>query len=88
VPTNHPRHSITETPQLADVLDPLRERLGDQMPPLGELVRRGALAELRSLEARDRAQQAGLASFVDRLKAASAPDLGEADAIRRAQRKP
>jgi len=58
------------------------------MLPLGELVRRGAIAELRSLESRSRAREAALASFVDRLKAAPTPDLDGVDAIRRAQREP
>ena len=86
VPTSHPRHSITETPELADVLRPLRERLGDDMPTLAELVRRGALAELRTLDARERARGVALASFVDRLRAAPAPNLEEVEAIRRATR--
>lgn len=88
VPTSHPRHSITETPELADVLRPLRERLGDDMPTLAELVRRGALAELRALDARERARGAALTSFVDRLRAAPEADLDEVDAIRRAVREP
>ena len=88
MPTSHPRHSITETPELADVLRPLRERLGNEMPTLGELVRRGAVAELRALDARERARGAGLASFVDRLHAAPTPDLAEIDAIRHATRQP
>ena len=88
VPTSHPRHSITETPELADVLRPLRERLGDDMPTLAELLRRGAVAELRALDARERARGAALASFVDRLRAAPAPDLEEVEAIRRTARRP
>jgi hypothetical protein len=88
VPTAHPRHSITETPELAAALEPLRERLGEHMPSLGELVRRGAEAELRQLNARDRARQGGLNTFVTRLRAASAPDLAEAERIRHASRTP
>ncbi|MBA2348840.1 MAG: hypothetical protein H0V81_11150 [Solirubrobacterales bacterium] len=88
MPTSHPRHSITETPALAAALAPLRERLGDQTPSLAELVARGAEARLRELEAQDRARSQTLASFVDRLVAAPAPDLAEADRIRRAVRRP
>ena len=87
MPTQHPRHSITETPELADVLRPLRERLGQQMPTLSELVRKGAQAELRALEARDRAQAVALSSFVARLQAAPSPDLEEIEEIRRTHRR-
>jgi len=88
VPTSHPRHSITETPALAAVLQPLRERLGDQAPTLAELVMRGAEAKLRELDAQDRAKDRALTTFVDRLTAGPAPDLKEARAIRHASRHP
>jgi len=88
MPTRHRRHSITETPELSSVLRPLREQLGDRMPTFSELVRSGALAELRALEARERVRDAGLSSFVDRLRMGSSPDLHEFDAIRRTARNP
>jgi hypothetical protein len=40
------------------------------------------------LDARERARGVALASFVDRLRAAPAPDLEEVEAIRRASRRP
>ena len=86
MPTSHPRHSITETPELAAVLGPLRRRLGDDTPSLGELVQFGAEAKLAEVEAQDRARAARLRTFVDRMAAGPQPDLREADAIRRAVR--
>jgi hypothetical protein len=88
VPTAHPRHSITETPALAAVLEPLRTRLGPDTPSLGELVRRGAQATLRELEAQDRARARARTTFVDRLRAAPPPDLEEIRRIRRTARTP
>jgi hypothetical protein len=88
VPTSHPRHSITETPALAAALEPLRERLGADAPTLSELVLRGAEATLRQLEAQDRARSQARATFVDRLREASPPDLDEVHRIRHAVRSP
>lgn len=88
VPTSHPRHSITETPALAAALEPLRKRLGAETPTLAELVMRGAEAKLRELEARDRAHEQALATFVDRLCEGPQPDLDEIDRIRHAGRHP
>lgn len=88
VPTSHPRHSITETPELAAALEPLRARLGANAPTLAELVMRGAQAQLRELEAQDRAHAHALETFVDRLCAGPEPDLAEIDRIRRASRHP
>jgi hypothetical protein len=86
VPTSHPRHSITETPALAAVLGPLRARLGADAPTLAELVLRGAEATLRELDAQDRARAHARETFVDRLRAASPPDLEEIHRIRHATR--
>lgn len=88
VPTSHPRHSITETPALAAVLDPLRQRLGAKTPTLAELVARGAEVTLREVRARDRARKGSLQTFVDRLHSAPEPDLNEVNAIRHANRHP
>lgn len=87
VPTSHPRHSITETPDLAAALEPLRTRLGADAPTLAELVLRGAEAKLRELEAQDRAQTHALGSFVDRMSAAPGPDLEEIQRIRHDRRR-
>jgi len=82
VPTRHKRHSVTETPEVAAALDPLRARLGDVR--LGELVVLGAREKLRQLarddvdavEARER-----LAQRVRRRE--SGGDVELADRVRR-----
>ncbi len=88
VPTSHPRHSVTETPALAAVLEPLRRRLGDETPSFGELVKRGAEATLAEVEARDRASSRALETFVARMEQAPAPDLEEVARIRHSTRRP
>ncbi|MGL4744101.1 MAG: hypothetical protein ACRCXL_06885 [Dermatophilaceae bacterium] len=79
---------MTETPTVAAALEPLRQRLGDETPTLGELIVRGAQAMLRELDARDRAREQSLATFVDRLVAGPEPDLDEVHAIRHHSRHP
>ena len=86
VPTSHPRHSITETPELAAALRPLRARLGAAAPTLAELVLRGAEATLRELDAQDRSRAHARETFVDRLRAAPPADLEEIRRIRHATR--
>jgi hypothetical protein len=88
VPTSHPRHSITETPALAAVLEPLRARLGADAPTLGELVRRGAEVTLHELDAQERVRVHARETFVDRLRAGRQPDLAEVHRIRHAARRP
>jgi len=88
VPTSHPRHSITETPALAAVLEPLRTRLGDEVPTLGELVKRGAEVTLAELDARDRANVRALETFVARMEQAPGPDLEKVARIRHSTRQP
>ena len=88
MPTSLPRHSITETPAVAAALEPLRARLGPDVPSLAELVVRGAEAELRELEARDHAHAHALETFVERLSTGPEPDLDEVRAIRHAGRHP
>ena len=88
MPTSHPRHSITETPELAAVLGPLRERMGKDVPPLSELLLRGAELKLREVEAQERARQERLATFVERMRAGPPPDLEEFHRIRHHSREP
>ena len=88
MPTSHPRHSITETPALAAVLKPLRERMGEGTPSLSELVRKGAESTLLEIEAKDRANAIALETFVDRMREAPQPDLDEVHRIRHASRQP
>jgi hypothetical protein len=50
MPTTRRRHAITETPPVQEALDELREALGDDRVPMGDVVIRGAremAAELR-----------------------------------------
>ena len=49
---------------------------------------RGAEVTLREIEARDRAQERALKTFVSRLAAAPAPDFEVINAIRHASRLP
>jgi hypothetical protein len=49
MPTQHPRHSITETPPVREALDELR-RCGERIR-LGDLVIRGARQRLGELRA-------------------------------------
>jgi hypothetical protein len=60
--------------------------MGESTPALGELVRRGAEATLSELEAKDRARQAALDSFVDRLVQGPRPELDEVARIRHSTR--
>lgn len=82
MPTRHKRHSVTETPEVARALAPLRERLGEIR--LGELVVLGAQEKLRQLE-RDHgeARQARerLAQRVRDRRSGGDPEL--ADRVRR-----
>lgn len=86
MPTLHPRHSITETPALAAVLQPLRDHLGAETPSLAELVMRGARAHLSEIDAQRRARTNTLKTFVDRLASGEQPDLVEIDTIRHSRR--
>ncbi|MGI8730971.1 MAG: hypothetical protein ACR2LK_13495 [Solirubrobacteraceae bacterium] len=88
MPTSRPRHSITETPDVAAALEPLRRALGADAPTLAELVVRGAEAKLRELEAQGRARTDSLSTFVDRMAAAPPPALDEVARIRHVARHP
>ena len=49
MPTKHPRHAITETPNLKKVLDQLRDETGSVRLDWGELVLLGAKKKLEQL---------------------------------------
>ncbi len=49
MPTKHPRHAITETPRLKEILDRLREETGSVRLDWGELVLLGAREKLNQL---------------------------------------
>ena len=49
MPTSHPRHTITETPHVREVLDELRSALGRKRIDFAELTVLGARVKLRDL---------------------------------------
>lgn len=82
MPTRHPRHSITETPEVAEALAPLRGRTDDVR--MGELVVLGAREKLRQLDAADPDRAAArerLAALVCSRATGGSRDL--ADQVRR-----
>lgn len=66
MPTQHRRHSVTETPELTEVLAPLRARVPDVR--FGELVELGAREKLRQLDAAEPNRQAAWARLADRVR--------------------
>lgn len=82
MPTQHKRHSITETPAVAAALAPLRER--QEEVRLGELIVLGAREKLRLLDHTDPAAQSARQRLADRVRArevGGSPQL--ADEVRR-----
>lgn len=57
MPTQRPRHTITETPPVQEALDELRCELGEDRVELPELVIRGAREKARELRGRSRSVQ-------------------------------
>lgn len=57
MPTDRPRHTITETPPVQEVLDELRHELGEDRLEFPELVIRGAREKMRELRGRSRSVQ-------------------------------
>jgi hypothetical protein len=64
MPTNRPRHTITETPPVQDALDRLRARLGTHKLDFAELVVLGAEAKQRRLEREDEAASEAIERLV------------------------
>jgi hypothetical protein len=58
MPTSHPRHTITETPAVREVLDELRVALGRTKLDFGELTVLGARAKLNELRGESPAARA------------------------------
>jgi hypothetical protein len=58
MPTNRPRHTITETPPVQEALDELRRELGEDRVELPDLVIRGARERTRELRGRRQSVQA------------------------------
>ncbi len=82
MPTRHKRHSVTETPDVAAALRPLRARQADVK--LGELIVLGAREKLRQLERdEDEATQARQ-RLAQRVRGrATGGDADVADRVRR-----
>jgi hypothetical protein len=68
VPTKHRRHAITETPDVAAKLAPLRRALGTDRVPMSELVMLGAEAKLAQLRGMDADVEARRRAFTDRIR--------------------
>ena len=84
VPTKHPRHAITETPEVRTALDELREELGDERVRLGELVILGAKEKLRRARAERERVQALRQRLADRIGSGEFPgDPAAAAEVRR-----
>lgn len=82
MPTQHKRHSVTETPEVAQALAPLRARAGEVR--LGELVVLGAREKLRQLVHEDPAAQAARERLARRtVDRCTGGDPALADRVRR-----
>jgi hypothetical protein len=84
VPTSHPRHTITETPAVREVLDELRAALGRQRIDFGELAVLGARAKLHELRNESPAVEAARARLVQEVRHGQIePDVAAADEVKR-----
>ncbi len=81
MPTNRPRHTITETPPVREALDELRHELGGDRLELPELVIRGAREKTRELRGRSRSVQDARIRLARSIREGTGVD---ADEIRRA----
>jgi hypothetical protein len=82
MPTQHKRHSVTETPDVAAALAPLRARDADVR--LSELIVLGAREKLRQLDEGDPAVERARQRLADRVRSrrvGGSPEL--ADEVRR-----
>jgi hypothetical protein len=68
VPTQLPRHTITETPDVRAALDELRREIGEQRVPLAELVIIGAEEKVRRLQAARAREDQQLAALAERIR--------------------
>jgi len=74
MPTKHPRHAITETPEVKAALDALRAQLDGERADLAQLVILGAQTQLERLRAEDERRRALREDLVRRIRS------GELDA--------
>jgi hypothetical protein len=84
MPTSHPRHTITETPPVREVLDELRAALGRQRIDFAELTVLGAQAKLRELRRESPEVEAARARLLQEIRAPQfEPDIAAADEVKR-----
>jgi hypothetical protein len=83
MPTKHPRHAITETPEVASALDSLRAATGEERVNFAELVILGARVKAKSIRAADSEAAAALEDLAGMVRSGSLPvDLDAADEAR------
>jgi hypothetical protein len=83
MPTSHPRHTITETPPVREVLDELRAALGRRKLDFGELTVLGARAKLRELREESPEVAAARAWLVREIREGTVePDIAAADEVK------
>jgi hypothetical protein len=68
VPTDLPRHTITETPPVREALDELRARMGGERIDYAELVILGARAKARQLPDDEQAARAAARRLTARIR--------------------
>lgn len=84
VPTSHPRHTITETPAVREVLDELRAALGRKRIDFGELTVLGARAKLQELRQESPEVAAARAWLVREVREGTIePDIAAAAEVKR-----
>jgi len=84
MPTSRRRHAITETPPVQAALNELREEIGEDRLPMGELVILGANAKLAQLRAERDDTAARRKRITDRIRGGEPlADLAAAEEVRR-----
>jgi hypothetical protein len=83
VPTKHPRHAITETPDVQAALDELRAELGERRIEFGELLILGARAKAAQLRGEREDAHSRRRRLADRVRQREVPvDPAAADEVR------
>jgi hypothetical protein len=83
MPTSHPRHTITETPPVREVLDELRAVLGRERIDFAELTVLGARAKLGELRSEGSEVQAAREWLLREIReGTSEPDIAAADEVK------
>lgn len=84
IPTNHPRHTITETPPVREALDELRARMGAERIDYAELVILGARTKLRQLPDDAKLAHEAARALAEMVRRGSIPvDVRAADEVKR-----